>query len=83
MPRPAILALAEGVGDHDFLTREGTAELRSIGTLFSLPGFFAALASACAGRGNVGEGLPASRKGLAMKRTGGERFQMHPWGRPL
>ncbi len=37
--------------------REGIAELRSFGTLFSLPSFFPALASACARRGDVGDGL--------------------------
>jgi predicted ATPase len=63
---------AEGIGQM----REGIAELRSIGTLFSLPSFFAALASACARCGNVGEGLAAVEEGLAMTRTGGDRFSL-------
>ena len=63
---------AEGIGQM----REGIAELRSIGTLFSLPSFFAALASAYARCGNVGEGLAAVEEGLAMTRTGGDRFSL-------
>ena len=63
---------AEGIGQM----REGIAELRSIGTVFSLPSFFAALASACARCGNVGEGLAAVEEGLAMTRTGGDRFNL-------
>jgi len=63
---------AEGIGQM----REGIAELRSIGTLFSLPSFFACLASACAHCGNVGEGLAAVEEGLAMTQTGGDRFSL-------
>ena len=63
---------AEGIGQM----REGITELRSIGTVFSLPSFFAALASACARCGNIGEGLAAVEEGLAMTRTGGDRFSL-------
>ena len=62
----------EGIGQM----REGIAELRSIGTVFSLPSFFAALASVCARCGNVGEGLAAVEEGLAVTRTGGDRFSL-------
>ena len=63
---------AEGIGQM----REGIAELRSTGTVFSLPSFFAALASACARCGNVSEGLAAVEEGLAMTHTGGDRFSL-------
>ena len=63
---------AEGIAQM----REGITELRSIGTLFSLPSFFAALASACARCGHIGEGLAAVEEGLAMTRVGGDRFSL-------
>jgi predicted ATPase len=58
------------------LMREGIAELRSFGTLFSLPSFFPALASACARSGNVGDGLAAVEEGLVLAHTGGARFSL-------
>jgi predicted ATPase len=63
---------AEGIAQM----RDGIAELRSSGTLFSVPSFFPALASACARCGNVGEGLAAIEEGLTMARTGGDRFSL-------
>jgi len=54
----------------------GIAELRSIGTLFSVPSFFPALASACARSGNVGDGLAALEEGLAMVQKGGDQFSL-------
>jgi len=56
--------------------REGIRESRSIGTLFSLVGFFAGLADACAHCGNIDEGLGVIEEGLAMMRTGGEHFSL-------
>jgi predicted ATPase len=56
--------------------REGIAELRSIGTLFSVPSFFPALASACARGGNVGDGLAALEEGLSMVQKGGDQFSL-------
>jgi predicted ATPase len=56
--------------------REGIAELRSFGTLFSLPSFFPALASACARRGDVGDGLVAVEEGLALVHKGGDQFSL-------
>jgi predicted ATPase len=63
---------AEGIAQM----REGIAELRSIGTLFSVPSFFPALASACARSGNVGDGLAALEEGLAMVQKGGDQFSL-------
>src|SRR5215467_8327650 len=56
--------------------REGIRESRSIGTLFSLVGFFAGLADACAHCGNIDEGLSVIEEGLARMRTGGEHFSL-------
>jgi predicted ATPase len=56
--------------------REGIAELRTFGILFSLPSFFPALASAYASSGNVSDGLAVVEEGLAMARTGGDRFSL-------
>jgi predicted ATPase len=63
---------AEGIAQM----REGIAELRSIGTLFSVPSFFPALASAFARSGNVGDGLAALEEGLAMVKKGGDQFSL-------
>jgi len=63
---------AEGIAGM----REGIAELRSIGTLFSVPSFFPALASACLRSGNVSEGLAAVKEGLAMAHRGGDHFSL-------
>ena len=63
---------AEGIAQM----REGIAELRSIGTLFSVPSYFPALASACARSGNVGDGLAALEEGLAMVQKGGDQFSL-------
>ena len=59
--------------------REGISESRSMGTLFSLLSFFAALADAYAQCGNIDEGLGVIEEGLAMMRMG-ETFQ--PTGNP-
>ena len=56
--------------------REGISESRSMGTLFSLLSFFAALADAYAQCGNIDEGLGVIEEGLAMMRTGGEHFSL-------
>jgi predicted ATPase len=64
--------VAEGIAQM----REGIAELRSFGTLFSLPSFFPALASGCARRGDVGDGLAAVEEGLALVHKGGDRFSL-------
>ena len=63
---------AEGIAQM----REGIAELRSIGTVFSLPSFFPALANAYAASGNVGDGIAAVEDGLAMARAGGDHFSL-------
>jgi class 3 adenylate cyclase/predicted ATPase len=63
---------AEGIAGM----REGIAELRSIGTLFSVPSFFPALASACLRSGNVSDGLAAVKEGLAMAHGGGDHFSL-------
>jgi len=54
--------------------REGIKELRSMGTLFSLPSLFASVAEACAHCGNIDDGLAVVEEGLEMMRTGGELF---------
>ena len=59
-----------------FAFQRTITELRSIGTLFSLPSFFAALASACTRCGHIGEGLAAVEEGLAIARAGGDRFSL-------
>jgi predicted ATPase len=56
--------------------REGMAEVRTIGTLITLPSLFAALADAFARCGNVDEGLAAVEEGLMMSRAGGDRFSL-------
>ena len=56
--------------------REGIAELRKSGTLFSLPSFFPALASAYRRSGKVDDGLAAVEEGLAMAHAGGDRFSL-------
>ena len=63
---------AEGIAQM----REGISELRSIGTLFSLPSLLAGLAEACARCGNVDDGLTVVEEGLEMMRTGGEHFSL-------
>ena len=63
---------AEGIAQM----REGISELRSIGTLFSLPSLFAGLADACADCGKIDEGLATIEQGLEMIRTGGEHFSL-------
>ena len=56
--------------------REGVAELRKFGTVFSLPSFFPALASAYRQSGKVDDGLAAVEEGLAMAHAGGDRFSL-------
>jgi len=56
--------------------REGISESRSMGTLFSLLSFFAALADVYAQCGNIDEGLGVIEEGLAMMRMGGEHFSL-------
>jgi len=63
---------AEGIAQM----REGISELRSIGTLFSLPSLFGGLADAYANCGNIDQGLAAVEEGLTMVRTGGEHFSL-------
>ncbi len=58
------------------LMREGITELRAIGTVFSLPSFFPALASAYAQCGKLDEGLQAVEEGLAMAHRGGDQFSL-------
>ena len=65
-------AFAEGIAQM----REAISELRSMGTLFSLPSLFAGVANACARCGNVDDGLSAVEEGLATMRTGGEHFSL-------
>jgi predicted ATPase len=63
---------AEGIAQM----REGISELRSIGTLFSLPSLFGGLGDAYANCGNIDQGLAAVEEGLTMVRTGGEHFSL-------
>jgi predicted ATPase len=56
--------------------REAIKELRSMGTLFSLPSLFASVADACARSGNIDDGLAVVEEGLGMMRTGGEHFNL-------
>ena len=63
---------AEGIAQM----RKGISELRSIGTLFSLPSLFGGLADAYANCGNIDQGLAAVEEGLTMVRTGGEHFSL-------
>jgi predicted ATPase len=63
---------AEGIAQM----REGIRESRSMSTLFSLVGFLAGLADACAHCGNIDEGLGVIEEGLAMMRMGGEQFSL-------
>jgi class 3 adenylate cyclase/predicted ATPase len=63
---------AEGIAQM----RKGISELRSIGTLFSLPSLFGGLGDAYANCGNIDQGLAAVEEGLTMVRTGGEHFSL-------
>ena len=63
---------AEGIAQM----REGIKELRSMGTLFSLPSLFASVADACARSGNIDDGLAMVEEGLEMRRTSGEHFSL-------
>jgi len=63
---------AEGIAQM----REGIKELRSMGTLASLPICFASAADACARCGNIDDGLAMVEEGLERMRTGGERFSL-------
>ena len=54
--------------------RESLAELRAVGNLNSVPGFFAFVADALARTGKTDEGLAAVEEGLRMVDAGGERF---------
>jgi len=63
---------AEGIAQM----REGIKELRSMGTLASLPICFASVADACARCGNIDDGLAMVEESLERMRTGGECFSL-------
>jgi class 3 adenylate cyclase/predicted ATPase len=63
---------AEGIA----LMRDGIAELRAHGTLFSLPSFFPALADAYARTGDVDNAMETIEDGLGAAEAGSDHFSL-------